>query len=316
MDLRAIRLKLQIAPAARDQRARGLPRRRARCAHARLVPLECDGELRGRDAAHASGRWLPRAPHRPRAISPRPFPKSPPRRSRRILRGVWDNLGRVGAEFAHIDRLWDYDRLPGTGRIMRLRRQPSRSRSAAARRRQAGAGVRRASRATGSCRRVAARMYGLDTTVLYRRPNIGAAADAVVQIARRLHGHADADHHGRAGEARRCARRGARTSACWSTSTTGRGVDVTFFGRKTLGQSADRAARPPHRLPDPRHPRGAPARRAIAASASPRRSTPVRDADGKIDVEGTMQVITGVIEGWVREHPEQWLWLHRRWRDG
>ena len=27
-----------------------------------------------------------------------------------------------------------------------------------------------------------------------------------------------------------------------------------------------------------------------------------------------MQVITDVVEGWVREHPEQWLWLHRRWR--
>ena len=29
----------------------------------------------------------------------------------------------------------------------------------------------------------------------------------------------------------------------------------------------------------------------------------------------TMQAITAVVEGWVREHPEQWLWLHRRWRD-
>jgi KDO2-lipid IV(A) lauroyltransferase len=42
--------------------------------------------------------------------------------------------------------------------------------------------------------------------------------------------------------------------------------------------------------------------------------TPVRDAEGKIEIQGTMQAITSVIEGWVREYPEQWLWLHRRWR--
>src|SRR5262249_41188873 len=41
---------------------------------------------------------------------------------------------------------------------------------------------------------------------------------------------------------------------------------------------------------------------------------PARDAQGRIDVQGTMQAITSGIEGWVREHPEQWLWLHRRWR--
>jgi lauroyl/myristoyl acyltransferase len=29
-----------------------------------------------------------------------------------------------------------------------------------------------------------------------------------------------------------------------------------------------------------------------------------------------MQIITSIVDGWVREHPEQWLWLHRRWRYG
>ena len=41
---------------------------------------------------------------------------------------------------------------------------------------------------------------------------------------------------------------------------------------------------------------------------------PVRDAAGQIDVQGTMQAVTSVIEGWIREYPDQWLWLHRRWR--
>jgi len=39
-----------------------------------------------------------------------------------------------------------------------------------------------------------------------------------------------------------------------------------------------------------------------------------RDSEGLIDIAGAMQTVTTIIEGWVREHPEQWLWLHRRWR--
>lgn len=38
-----------------------------------------------------------------------------------------------------------------------------------------------------------------------------------------------------------------------------------------------------------------------------------RDAEGRVQVDGATAAINAVIEGWVREHPEQWLWLHNRW---
>src|SRR5690349_16997185 len=37
------------------------------------------------------------------------FPEKSDEEIERILTGVWDNLGRVGAEFAHLDHIWDHD---------------------------------------------------------------------------------------------------------------------------------------------------------------------------------------------------------------
>jgi KDO2-lipid IV(A) lauroyltransferase len=37
------------------------------------------------------------------------FPEKSPKEIEAILAGVWDNLGRVGAEFAHLDHIWEHD---------------------------------------------------------------------------------------------------------------------------------------------------------------------------------------------------------------
>ena len=58
----------------------------------------------GRADAQRSGRGCPSTRSAARTSS-RPFPTNPPEEIETILRGVWENLGRVGAEFAHLDRM-------------------------------------------------------------------------------------------------------------------------------------------------------------------------------------------------------------------
>jgi KDO2-lipid IV(A) lauroyltransferase len=93
-----------------------------------------------------------------------------------------------------------------------------------------------------------------------------------------------------------------------------RGVEVTFFGRKCLANPlvamlARQTGLPIYGMRVVRKDDG--------NSFWGEVSKPVEavyDAKGNFDIQGTMQAVTAVIESWVRENPEQWLWLHRRWR--
>jgi KDO2-lipid IV(A) lauroyltransferase len=240
------------------------------------------------------------------------FPEKSDAEIDKILRGVWDNLGRVGAEFAHIDRLWDYDETSAEhGRIMDLAEQVARARR---------------SRATGKptlcfsahlanweMSAVAAKQLDFETTALYRPPNLRAMADVVVEMRKSCMGPLVASGLSAPRQLAEVLERGGMVAILVDQYAV-QGVPVSFFGRPTRANPLiARLARlydcNIHGMRTIRHPGN---RFALNFTEA---ITPVRDAEGKIDIQGTMQAITDVVEGWVREHPEQWLWLHRRWRD-
>jgi len=239
------------------------------------------------------------------------FPEKTPEEIDTILAGVWDNLGRVGAEFAHIDHIWDFDEArPNQGRTqlsqrthelfhqLRLDGKP--------------ALIFASHLANWEMPALAAVAHGLDTAILYRRPNI-ASADRIIQEMRQVKMGtlipAGRDAPLRLAEA---LQKGQHVAMLVDQYLTG-GVEVTFFGRKTranpmLARLLRQVECPVHgvriiRLPGHRF------RAELTEEVKP-----VRDEHGKIDVQGTTQAITSVVEGWIREYPEQWLWLHRRWR--
>jgi KDO2-lipid IV(A) lauroyltransferase len=239
------------------------------------------------------------------------LPEKSPEEIETILMGVWDNLGRVGAEFAHMDRVWDYDRdHPENSRIELSR--PTIERFDHARDDGKPALIFTAHLANWELLALAAVAHGLDTAILYRRPNI-ASADRIIQEMRQVNMGtlipAGRDAPLRLAEALKAGKHVAMLVDQYLTG----GVEVTFFGRKTRANPM--LARLLRQVECPIH--GA---RIIRLPGNRFRAEfteeikPVRDADGKIDIQGTTQAITNVIEGWVREHPEQWLWLHRRWR--
>jgi KDO2-lipid IV(A) lauroyltransferase len=239
------------------------------------------------------------------------FPEKSPAEIEAILAGVWDNLGRVGAEFAHLDHIWEHD--PARPEASRIEIE-QRSYDLFTQLRLDGkpALIFASHLANWELPALAAVAHGLDTAILYRRPNI-ASADRIIQDMRAVKMGtlipAGRDAPLKLAEALKNGQHVGMLVDQYLTN----GVEVTFFGRKTranpmLARLLRQIECPIHgvriiRLPGHRF------RAELSEEVKP-----VRDAAGQIDIQGTMQAVTSVIEGWIREYPDQWLWLHRRWR--
>ena len=239
------------------------------------------------------------------------FPEKSPAEIETILAGVWDNLGRVGAEFAHLDHIWEHD--PAHPEQSRIEILP-RTHELFAQLRLDGKPALIFASHLGNWElpALAAVAHGLDAAILYRRPNIASADRAIQEIRAVKMGTLIAAGRDAPLKLAEALQNGQHVAMLVDQYLTN-GVEVTFFGRKTranpmLARLLRQVECPVHgvriiRLPGHRF------RAELSDEVQP-----VRDAAGKIDIQGTTQAITSVVEGWIREYPDQWLWLHRRWR--
>src|SRR6188768_3855487 len=201
------------------------------------------------------GPWLPE--HRVgRANLTAAFPEKSPAEIETILRGVWDNLGRVATEFAHIDRLWDYHREHGRGRIL----DSDESEKIALRMRDDGkpALVFAAHLANWELAAVGPHAYGIDSTVLYRRPNMPAVSDAIIEMRSGCMGTLIPTSMDAPVKLAAALQRGSHVAMLVDQYAV-QGVPVTFFGRRTranalIARLARQIECPIHGLRVVRHP--------------------------------------------------------------
>ena len=239
------------------------------------------------------------------------FPDKPAAEIEQILAGVWDNLGRVAAEFVHLDKFRvarpesnDPDAIVLPPEML------DRCRQAIGGKPTLGFACHTANWEMSA---VVARQLGANSAVLYRRPNIPAISDAIVRLRANVMGQMIPTGLDAPVRLAHLLQEGVHVGMLVDQHFT-KGVDVTFFGRSCKANPLiallARQVECPIigvriiRLPDGNR---------FAGEITDPIETP-RDAAGRIDIQGTMQAITATIEGWVREHPEQWLWVHRRWR--
>lgn len=254
------------------------------------------------------GPWLPA--HRIATANLRAaYPDHDEARIQTIAREAWENLGRTGAEYAHLNTLFDFDATDPASQRMEVQGVEHFE----ALRDDGKPGlIFSAHLANWELPAICAAKYGLDATAIFRPPNDLASARLVQEVRRETMGGLAASGQGAVFSMQGVVERGGHLGQLIDQHFT-RGVVVEFFGRPVLvnpllGKLARHYECPVHgvrviRRPDAR----------FRLELTPPLDLP-RDAKGEIDVQGAMQAMTRVIEEWVRENPGQWLWMHRRWR--
>lgn len=237
------------------------------------------------------------------------YPEKSAAEIERILGDMWDNLGRLAVEYVNLDRLVDPAN-PNSGRIVvapgtleKLKRLREDGKPAV---------LFTSHLASYEVGAIWVERNGLNLAIFYNPSNFGPLSEQLAAMQKTTMGRLVESGPDAVWRLRDALKSGLHL-ALFADQHFANGADVTFFGRRCKANPmAARFAQffdcPIHgfrtiRLPDNR----------IQVEFTDEIDVP-RGPGGKIDVAAAMQTITTTIENWIRERPEQWLWLQRRWR--
>ncbi len=222
----------------------------------------------------------------------------------RIIRGMWDNLGRVVAEYPHLGEYRVYER---GGRVEIVGAEHIRAQAAPGRRAFFFSGHF----GNWEVPTLAVTQAGLEVVEMYRAAN-NPFVDQLISHSRRVVG-SELAAKGSAGARRMlAAMKSGRHIAMLVDQKKNDGIAVPFFGRDAMTEHSlavfalrfDCAVVPVRtdRLPHAR----------FRITVEP--PLPVmRSGDEAADTLALMTRVNQVLERWIRERPDHWFWLHRRW---
>ena len=265
----------------------------------RLLPVDLASDIGG-GLCRALGPRLPvsRTARRNLAIA---LPEKSRAEREAILRDMWENLGRTAAEYPHLGAITD----PGSGRVEVVGSEHALALA------ESGGILASAHLANWEVMPVVAAQHGLALTVVVRAPNNPLVRPAL----ERWRGVAGGRRipKGRAGaRAALALLEAGGTLGLLCDQRMNRGVSVPFFGHAAMTASAPaqlalKTGRP---IAPARIERLGPGR--FRLTCQPPLEAP-RLGERKAEVRALTAEINRVIEGWVRERPGEWFWLHRRW---
>ena len=239
----------------------------------------------------------------------RAFPDKPESELRQIAVAMWGNQARLVGEYLFLDEIFDFDpdaKQPGLVEVEGV---------------EVFLGLQGKTKPiifftghTGNFELlpICAATFGLEVTALFRPPNNPYIAERILHARRTKMGHLVPSKAGAVWSLANVLSEGGNVGMLVDQHFYN-GIQAQFFGRTAatspllprLARQFDVDVYPARciRLPGGR----------FRLQLFDRIELP-RLANGRIDIDASAQCLNTIVEGWIREYPDQWMWFHKRWK--